>query len=110
MNLSEMGPLAIPMLADLSAATSFDIDLSAWQEQKLIDFINGVYIDNADNGSAVDLICNGTNQKVICPANSQGYFTLMIPNPPTFRAETAGGVVVPLIFYNIPMFPIVWSI
>lgn len=109
MNLSEMGPLALPYYADLSSATSADIDLSAETQQGFIDFINGVYIDNLDNGSNFSITCGGTNQKVICPANSQGYFSLMVPNPPTFIAQSGGGVKVPLIFYNIPIFPFVWS-
>jgi hypothetical protein len=52
-----------------------------------------------------------TGQVIIVPKKSQGYFTIMCPDPPQISAATVqANIVIPMFFYNVPIQPAVWSV
>lgn len=82
------------------------IDFSQQINQGLLEFISGVYIDNWSNSEDLTLLCGGTNQTITCPANSQGYFPLIVANPPIITVTNgAASGSAKLYFYNVPMIP-----
>lgn len=78
-----------------------------------ISYVQGVFVDNSASLIALILIVNGTNQRVVIPAQSQGYFPLLSQNPPIFSffgANNASpGALVPVLFYNVPLPAGVWG-
>lgn len=103
------GPKALPYLMDFSAAAEYDFDFTQQWQQQTFSTIQCCYIDNSLNASPVTVTVNGTGQTITCPANSQGFFTLLTVPPPQFAVVSAGSVVVQIIWLNFYIPPTVWS-
>lgn len=105
------GPKTSPLTLDFSNTATIDVDGELVVSSGKIEYLQGVYIDNADNPTAFTLLIGTTNQRVVCPPNSQGYFAIMAPSPPKMTASTtqAANRFVPLFFYNVPIQSAVWK-
>lgn len=104
------GPKAVPTNVDFTVNASVLIDGSQIVSQGKIEYFQGVFIDNSANVNPVSLTMSTTQQMIICPAKSQGYFSILVPNPPQIEAATPVGVIIPMIFFNVPIQPAVWSV
>lgn len=103
------GPKAIPVLCQFGTTQSFTIDFQNVQSRGVINSIQTVFIDNSGNTKSITLTDTATTQEIICPGNSQGYFPIMVPNPPVFTAVSTGTANVQIIFMNVQINPIVWN-
>lgn len=105
------GPKCAPTSLDFSNAPTFEIDGQQLIDGGQMEFVQGVYIDNASNAVPFELICALTQHRVTCPSNSQGFFSLLIQSPPKLTANMAqsGNRIVKLLFYNVPIMPNVWK-
>ena len=106
------GPKAVPLTADFSAHSSYDINFLLTMAQQFMSIIQGVYVDNSANGHEVSITVGTINQLVKCPANSQGYFPLFVPKNAVITVSDPSGAStskVAFIFYNIPMPAAVWG-
>lgn len=78
-----------------------------------LEQINGVFVDNSNNGSGFTLYNPVTYQLIYIPANSQGRIALITPNGSdnlAFTGTSTGGVDIPVIFTNVePMSDSIWS-
>lgn len=106
------GPKVIPTALDFSNAAEISMDGELIVSQGGIEYIQGVFIDNADNPDKFSLNMEGVNQRIVCPANSQGYFSIMATNPPKMIASTVqtNGRIINVYFYNVPIQSAVWSV
>ena len=106
------GPATIPCNLDFRNTGRILIDGEQVVSTGKIEYLQGVFIDNADNVDALTLTIGTTGQRIVCPARSQGYFSILAPNPPRIIAETpqAGTKVLNLLFYNVPIQAVVWSV
>ena len=104
------GPKVIPALLDFTQNGSVEIESEMAIAQQQIEFIQGIYIDNADFNVAMTLSISGTGQRIVAPPNSQGFYSIMATNPPRMVATMTAGAnrKVPVIFYNVPIQPQVW--
>lgn len=103
------GAKGLSYSADFSAAQEYDFDFTIQYQNKVFTAIQCVWIDNADSASVAILIVNGSGQRIVAPANSQGYYTLLATSPPKFQFLSAGGVIVPIDFLNFYVPPTVWK-
>lgn len=104
------GPKCIPIDVDFTNVASVILDGTTIVAQGKIEYLQGVFIDNSANLNNVSLTMSSTNQVIICPKQSQGYFQIMVPDPPQIIAATPIGIVIPMFFYNVPIQPNVWSV
>jgi hypothetical protein len=104
------GPKCVPTLVDFTAVASVLLDGQQIVTQGKIEYLQGVFIDNSANLNNLSLTMSSTNQVLICPKKSQGYFSIMVPDPPQITAATPIGIIIPMFFYNIPIQPAVWSV
>jgi hypothetical protein len=104
------GPKIIPMSFDFSAAAGYAVNLLSQYQKKVISGVQCIYIDNSLNSSPVTLTFGTSNQKIICPPLTQGYFPVLMPNAPSMTIASAGGVVVPIDLINVPIQSQVWPI
>lgn len=104
------GPKSVPCSADFTNAGSISIDGQAIIDAHAIEFIQGVFIDNSANAVPFSLTTN-TIQTITVGPNSQGYYPILVQNPPKMTAtcEQANGRIVNLIFYNVPIMSSVWK-
>lgn len=110
--LPTSGSIAISQALNFANATSIAVDLSNEQLLGKIDFIQSVFIDNADSTATLDLLFAGgpTVQRVRAQANSQGWYPVSWPRG-EFRltANSNSGLTINLIFANFAMPYIVWG-
>lgn len=111
------GPKALRFDCDLSIYNSTlangaqIIDLEDPISKDKIEFVQSVYIDNSLNAAPLILTCGITNQSIQCPANAQGYFSVLAPNPAKFTAaSTTTNLVIPIFFLNFPVAALVWKV
>lgn len=77
----DSGSLSIALSVDLTASASVNLDLTQPMLNGKLDFIQSVYIDNADNSVVCDLIFHGgpIDYRVRALANQQGWFPVTAP-------------------------------
>lgn len=102
------GPLSVPIRLDFTVDTTFSLDYTP--QQKAFSILQGIYIDNRANGSAIQLDVAGTGQTITCPANSQGYFTVLSTNPIKLTFTSLGGVALNVFLLNFPVSNAVWQV
>lgn len=103
------GPKTVPVALDFTTQTEYQIDFTMLQQRRLISELQAVFIDNFSSAQPLVLTVNGTNQRVVCPPQSQGIFPIFAPNPPRFVAQSTGGQVVTLQFLNVPITCLTWD-
>lgn len=106
------GPKCVPVLGlDFSNNASILLDGTQIVQQGKIEYIQGVYIDNSSNANPLSLTMSTTGQVITAKAHTQGYYSLMVPDPPQITAQTTqtANLVIPMFFYNVPIQPQVWS-
>lgn len=101
-------PIAVPVTVDLTATTSKTVNFLIEETNGSIDNVQTLFVDNADNAQKLTLTFGVTNQRIVFPANAQGYVAVLAGGI-NVSVATTGAVVVPLIFINVPMPGHVWS-
>jgi hypothetical protein len=113
MRKPKQGAQGLPIILDFSVGTSLQGDLTSAFLSGEFDFAQSVYIDNQDSSSTLVLTFPGGGPKghrIIAQPFSQGYY----PCSPSvgdgrFVATSAGGVQVPVTFYNVAMPFVTWG-
>lgn len=77
------GRKAFRFLLDFSLGLQYLIDFATWINQKTIDSVQGLYVDNSLGTAAVKFTFSGTNQIITVPAGSQAYLPVIVANPPS---------------------------
>lgn len=106
------GPKCVPANVDFSNAASVTLDGQQIVNQGKIEYLQGVYVDNSSNTATLSLTMSTTGQVIKVAPKTQGYFAIMVPDPPQIVAATvqAANLVIPMFFYNVPIQPAVWSL
>lgn len=105
------GPKAIGTVLDFSNAASIIVDGEQVVARGQISFLQGMYVDNAYNDVAITFEFTPTNQRIIVPANTQGYYAILQGNPPRITANMAqqANRKVSIMFYNVPIQQYTWT-
>ena len=106
---SSEGMKMVPVGINFSTDSSFMLDLSSYLSSTRISQVQTIFIDNSDNGSSVTVTIPATQQRLICPANSQGYFPILCTSPVKLSFQSAGNVLVWFFLLNFPVAPGVWG-
>ena len=105
------GAKVIPLLLDFSANAEYDVDLSMFEQQAQISMLQGIFIDNSASTTAmlVTIDANGLNQAVVANPNTQGYYSVLAPNPTRLSFVSSSGIVQRVHLYNVPIAGTVWA-
>ena len=108
-----IGPRQIPLVFDFTAAGSNGAaiagDFTLEEQNGLIGSIQGIFIDNSANpANQFTITFPICGQKISIPKNSQAIMPIFEPTPLRFLAASAGLVLVPCQFLNMPVAPAVW--
>lgn len=106
-----IGRQAIHVLIDFSLGTTYQLDLSQIQSQAKLDSVQTLYVDNSANTGTITITMEGvTQQSIILPPNSQGYFPVLQGNPPVLNFTVASGApVVNIQLMNFFLPPVIWG-
>lgn len=106
------GSVAIDVLLDFTIGPVLNLDITAEFLDGVIDFVQSVYIDNADNASPLDLVFHGApvDYRIRVKANTQGWYPIAWPKGPgRFVASSAGVLKVNIIVANYAMPYLSWA-
>lgn len=106
------GPKCVPTNVDFSTSADVNLDGQQIVSQGKIEYLQGVFVDNSANLNTLVLTMSTTGQQIKVAPKTQGYFAIMVPDPPQINAHTTqlNGLVIPMFFYNVPIQPAVWSV
>lgn len=108
----DAGSQAIAVPLDFTLSPNIIVDITAEFLDGVIDFVQSVYIDNADNPAPVDLIFTGApkNQRIRAQAFSQGWYPVSWPKGAgRLTAASSQGQVIQAIFANYAMPYLTWG-
>lgn len=105
------GPRTVPIAFDFSAAATYNLDLTLERDTNRVEFIQTVFIDNWIGTSDLSVFVFGTNQTIICPSGSMGYFPILSTNEPKFTIACADGraTIRWLQFLTMPVAASIWK-
>lgn len=107
--LPKKGAKFIPLNLDFTGGvTSREFDLVVDQMIDVLEFVQGVYIDNSTSLQPIYFTVSNSQQVIKLNPGWQGYFPLLAPNPPRIRVQSAGNTVIPIILYNVPLPASAW--
>jgi hypothetical protein len=94
----------------LPAQPSWLFDYSNNQQQSYMKTLQGLWIDNFDNTTVVTINVQGNStQRIVAPANSQGYYTILVSGAIRLTLSSAGTATVPVYFSNQPFSNHIWN-
>jgi len=96
------GPKAVPFTFDFVAQASYSIDLQNQQSRHVFSMIQTMWIDNSGNTQPVSITFDVIGQNVKFGPGWQGYFPVMVVNPPRFTISSAGGQTTKIVLLNVP--------
>lgn len=94
---------------NFSGGDTQEIDLNPSQFSGHWSAAQTVYIDNEANSSEIVLVCEQSQQRISCPANSQMYMPLILPNPPKVTVTCANSIKISFLFLNFFLPPAIWK-
>jgi len=105
------GAKCIKLLLDFSADSEFDLDLEQFTQQSRISMVQSIYIDLSDTANAMVVIVDpsGLDQEIVANGRTQGFYTLLSPNPPRIVFKCASGQPQRVHLLNVPVAGVVWA-
>lgn len=105
------GVKVIPLQLDFATFAEIDVDISQLVDNAQISMVQTLFIDNSAAGAAMLVIIdpNGINQSIVANANTQGYYTILAPNPPLIKFFSQAGAVIRVQLINAPIAGAVWA-
>jgi len=102
------GPLAARIVLDFTATQDYDLDLQQMQSTNQFDLCQTIFIDNADGGAALTITINGSGQRIVAKAGTQGYYNVLCPNPIKLHFNSAGGAICNVFLIDVAIPGAVW--
>lgn len=106
---SANGPTAVPVKFDFSLQSIYQIDMSILNNFQTIDFVQTIYIDNADNAFPCIVYNPTSQQRIIAPPYTQGWYPFICPNPGRFTVSASGANITYMELVNFPVAPATWN-
>ena len=98
------GGRAVPLSLDFSTSNSWVINMTQLTSMKVIDIIQTIFIDNSQNSVSLSVNASISNQNIIVPPYSQGYYPILVPNNAVLTFTCIGGLInTPVFLINIPL-------
>lgn len=102
------GPKSIRARCDFTSVDEYIVDLTEAMAKKVIRSVQSLYIDNFDNPNDLTITTEASNQRIIFPANAQGYIPVLLPVPAIFNVAAPSGISI-IHMLNVPMPMAIWA-
>lgn len=104
------GPRCIPFNFDFTAKPSYFVDLTTVEQRNFLTIVQSLYIDNSSNAVPLTVVFNASNQIIIAPPQTQGYYSVLAPQPARFTVKCVGGSInTPLFVINVAITNAIWG-
>jgi hypothetical protein len=103
------GPRGIPVQLDFTNTGELDIDISQLQQRGFMSMVQTVFVDMSNSPNPLTILVNGIGQRIVCKPNTQGYYTVLVPNPVRLQITCIqGSPIIPIVLCNVPIAGAVW--
>jgi hypothetical protein len=102
------GPKSVSVPLNFALNASFLLDFTLAYLQTTMTVVQAVWVDNSLNASEVTISVDNTGQSIKVPPNAQGTFPVIAAIRPRITVASAGNVVVPTLWLNVPLPLAVW--
>jgi len=103
LGMPDSGPRCIPIVLDFSAAPSYSLDYSNQANLGMFDAVQTVWVDNYGNAQVLAIYIPLSSQTLQIPAQTQGYFPVLCPNPIRMVFSSTGNTRQQVILCNFPI-------
>jgi hypothetical protein len=109
--IPQEGPKSIPLYLDFSGGIGeYVIDMLYAIEQKFVSMIQTIFIDMSNATTNLTITIRGTGQKIVAKPNTQGYYPVLVPNPPNFTFDkNANTEQIYINLINVAIPGVVWT-
>jgi hypothetical protein len=97
------GPKSVSIPINFSAGATALIDFTTAYENTSFSSVQSVWVDNFNNPNSITFTVQSTGQTIEVPADAQGIFPVIAASRPKITAYSAGAVIVPTLWLNVPM-------
>jgi len=110
---------AVPVVCDFALQDAFDFDLLYAQQQEFLPALGTIYFDNARitgaNGpataSSVTVQFDGTDQRLVLAADTQGYLPVLSQRTPRFSVTgVSNSAPVQIIMLSVLLPGLIWTV
>jgi hypothetical protein len=102
------GPKTIPMELQFDTTDTLVLNGLGIQQLGKISIIQTLYVDTS-GGAALTIVCGQSRQRIDVPANTQGYYNVLLPGTFEITFVSTIGSVVNVQLINVPIAGAVWS-
>lgn len=99
-----------PISLDFTATNQYTLNLQNMQSRDFVGMIRALWVDNGLNSSILFINNPVSNQTVQVPPLSQGYVSVLCPNPASFVFTSAGNVITQVQLLNYEITDIFWTV
>ncbi len=103
------GPRAVPLNLDFTLFDSYVLDYASMQDRGFLSMVQALYIDNSANTAALTVLIGGSLQTIKAAPGSQGYYSVLAPNPIKMTFTSVGGGAVYVALVNTQMATDKWN-
>ena len=103
------GPKSVLISLDFTVTSSYLIDFTQAYMSTSISLVQSVYVDNSQNPDPLSITVAGTQQQITAAPGSQGTYPVIAAIRPKITCQSSGGVLVNLIFLNVPLPAATWQ-
>lgn len=99
-------PKTIRAVLDFDGVDQWDVSLESQQQDNVFTGLQSIYVDASALTDRLIILVSGSNQRIIVPENTQGFYPVLAPNPPVFQFlnDGAGNIGIARVhFLNVPM-------
>lgn len=90
------GPKGAPVVLEFSSAETKSISLFDLTYQNKVTFFVTLFVDNSENDQRLIIIVESTNQRIVVPANANGYVQVLGQNPAIYHVQLENNPVSPI--------------
>jgi hypothetical protein len=103
LGLPQGGPKCLPIRLDFATNAEWVLDYSNQTNLGYLDMCQCLWVDNYGNDSILTITIPNSQQTIRVPAQTQGYFPCLCPNPILMRFQSDGGTVQQVTLTNFPI-------
>lgn len=103
LGMPDGGPKIVPITLDFTASPSYFLDFSNQMAMGYLDMVQTLWCDNFVNTAILKITCPMSQQVLQIPAQTQGYFPILCPNPVRLQFDSTGSFVVQVTLLNFPI-------
>jgi hypothetical protein len=107
--IPDEGGKSLAVFLDFSAQDTFGLDVSLLMQRGIISMLQTLFVDMSNTDQPLQIFFEGSRQTITCKGRTQGYYSVLAPNPVKMTLRCPGGPLgLQLYLINVPIPGVVW--